>query len=189
MLAVSMRLPRITSSVILAVFILSLVWLILVVISPMLVPPDTLLDLSGRVGGHENEDQFRNLGAVPHAVYWLGDAECHQIADRSYFIDGNQMPFCSRDLGLFSGLVVGFGAALFYRIRINPFLALLGFAPMAIDGGVQAITSYESTNPLRLATGMIAGVAGSLLLAHFVFVFQEDIAEAKKKVDQGNSKT
>ena len=181
MLAVSMRLPRITSSVILAVFLLSLVWLMLVFLSPMLVPSNTLVDLSGRVGGHENENQFKDLSAVPHAIYWLGDAECHQLAKRSYFINGNQMPFCARDLGLFIGLVAGFGAVTFYRFKIHPFLALLGFVPIGIDGSIQAITSYESNNPLRLVTGLIAGVAGSLLLAHFVFVIEEDRDEARKK--------
>jgi len=183
MLAVSMKLPRITSSVILAVFLLSSAWLILVVISPMLVPSNTLVDLSGRVGGHENEDQFKDLGAVPHAMYWLGDAECHQLSHRSYFINGNQMPFCARDLGLFIGLAVGFGLVSFYRLKIHPILALMGFLPMAIDGGIQAITSYESNNPLRLITGLIAGIAGSLLLAHFVFVIQEDRDEGVEKLD------
>jgi uncharacterized membrane protein len=181
MLAVSMKLPRITSSVILAVFLLSLVWLMLVVISPMLVPSNTLVDLSGRVGGHENENQFKDLGVVPHAMYWLGDAECHQLSHRSYFINGNQMPFCARDLGLFLGLAIGFGFVSFYRLKIHPVLALMGFLPMAIDGGIQAITSYESNNPLRLITGLIAGIAGSLLLAHFVFVIQEDRNEGKEK--------
>jgi len=181
MLALSMRLPRITSWVILAVFLLSSVWLILVVISPMLVPSNTLVDLSGRVGGHENENQFKNLSAVPHAMYWLGDAECHQLPQRSYFINGNQMPFCARDLGLFMGLAVGFGLVSLYRLKINPVLALIGFVPMAIDGGIQTVTSYESVNPLRFATGIAAGLAGSLLLAHFVFVIQEDFDEARKK--------
>lgn len=187
MLAVSMRLPRITSSVILAVFLLSLVWLILVVISPMLVPSNTLVDLSGRVGGHENENQFKDLGVVPHAMYWLGDAECHQLSHRSYFINGNQMPFCARDFGLFLGLAVGFGLVSFYRLKIRPVLALMGFLPMAIDGGIQAITSYESNNPLRLITGLIAGIAGSLLLAHFVFVIQEDRNEGKEKPNSPSS--
>jgi uncharacterized membrane protein len=186
MVAVSMNLPRITSFVILAVFLLSTAWLILVVISPMLVPSNTLVDLSGRVGGHENENQFKNLGAVPHAMYWLGDAECHQLSQRSYFINGNQMPFCARDLGLFLGLAVGFGLASFYRLKIHPFLALAGFIPMAIDGGLQAITNYESNNPLRLITGLIAGIAGSLLLAQFVFAIQEDREEGIEKRDDSS---
>ncbi len=187
MLAVSMKLPQITSLVILAMFLLSSVWLVLIVISPLLVPSNTLVDLSGRVGGHENENQFKDLGIVPHAVYWLGDAECHQLSHRSYFINGNQMPFCTRDLGLFLGLAVGFGLVTLYRLKLHPVLALVGFVPMAVDGGLQAITSYESNNPLRLITGLIAGMAGSLLLAQFVFVLQEDGGEPRKNRDSSSS--
>ncbi|MBU0685473.1 MAG: DUF2085 domain-containing protein [Thermoplasmatota archaeon] len=177
-----MRLPRITSSVLLAAFLLSLVWLILVVISPMLVPSNTLLDLSGRVGGHENENQFKDLGAIPHAIYWLGDAECHQLLNRSYTLNGNQMPFCARDLGLFVGIAIGFGFASFYRWKIPPLFVILGLVPIAVDGGVQAVTSYESNNLLRLATGMLAGLVLSLLLAHFVFVSQEDREKGSQKL-------
>jgi uncharacterized membrane protein len=104
----------------------------------------------------------------------IGDTECHQLANRSFFINGNQMPFCSRDVGLFIGLAVGAGVATFIRYRINPVLALAGLVPIAIDGGTQMLTDYESTNTLRLATGVVAGVALSLLLAHFMFALQED---------------
>ncbi|MGA1820240.1 MAG: DUF2085 domain-containing protein, partial [Thermoplasmatota archaeon] len=30
--------------------------------------------------------------------------------------------------------------------------------PMAVDGGLQALTSYESWDPLRVATGAIGGL-------------------------------
>ena len=174
-----MRLPRITSRVVLALLILSAVWLALVVLSPLLVPSNTLKDLSGVVGGHENEGQFKTLGSVPHAVYWLGDAECHQLASRSYFLNGNQMPFCARDVGLFLGLVIGFFTATLIRWKIPPLLVLLGLVPIAIDGGLQQVTSYESANPLRLATGLLAGLVLALLLAHFLFVIDEDKAKPK----------
>lgn len=174
-----MRLPRITSRVVLALLILSAVWLALVLLSPFLVPSNTLKDLSGVVGGHENESQFKNLGPVPHAVYWLGDAECHQLAIRSYFLNGNQMPFCARDVGLFLGLVVGFFAATFVRWKIPPLLVLLGLVPIAIDGGLQQVTSYESTNPLRILTGLLAGLVLALLFAHFLFVIESDKAKPK----------
>jgi len=178
-LAVSMRLPKITSRVILALLILSSVWLALVVMSPFMVRPNTLQDLSGVVGGHENESQFKNLSPVPHAIYWLGDAECHQLANRSYFLNGNQMPFCARDVGLFLGLVIGFFTATLIRWKIPPLLVLLGLVPIAIDGGLQQVTSYESANPLRLATGLLAGLVLALLLAHFLFVIDEDKAKPK----------
>lgn len=179
MLAVSMRLPKITSRVVLALLMLSSVWLALVVLSPLLVPSNTLKDLSGVVGGHENERQFKNIDPLPHAIYWLGDAECHQLANRSYFLNGNQMPFCARDVGLFLGLVLGFGFAMFVRWKIHPVLVLVGLVPIAIDGGLQFVSSYESTNPLRLATGTLAGLVLALLFAHFLFVIGEDRARPK----------
>lgn len=178
---VSMRLPRITSKVLFVLFLASLVWFLLVLTAPFMVPSDTLMDLSGVVGGHENEGQFSGLHPVPHAVYWLGDAECHQIADRSYFLNGNQMPFCSRDLGLFAGFPIGLGFLSFRRLVLNPLLALIGLIPIAFDGGLQLVTSYESNNPLRLTTGIIAGIAFSLIIAQFVFVSQDD----RKKASAG----
>ena len=177
-----MRLPRITSRAVLALLILSAVWLALVLLSPLLVPSNTLRDLSGVVGGHENEHQFKNLGPLPHAVYWLGDAECHQLASRSLFLNGNQMPFCARDVGLFLGLVIGFFAATFVSWKIPPLLVLLGLVPIAIDGGLQLVTSHESTNPLRLATGLVAGLVLALLFAHFLFVIGEDKAKPKPAI-------
>jgi len=174
-----MRLPKITSRVVLALLMLSSVWLALVMLSPLLVPSNTLKDLSGVVGGHENERQFKNIDPLPHAIYWLGDAECHQLANRSYFLNDNQMPFCARDVGLFLGLVLGFGFATFVRWKIHPVLVLVGLVPIAIDGGLQFVSSYESTNPLRLATGTLAGLVLALLFAHFLFVIEEDRARPK----------
>jgi len=174
---VSMRLPRITSKVLLILFAASLAWSLLVVCAPLMVPRGTLEDLSGVVGGHENEDKFSDLSPLPHAIYWIGDAECHQLAERSYFLNGNQMPFCSRDVGLFAGLAVGFGVLLFFRLVVNPLLVVIGLVPIGVDGGLQMLTSYESNNPLRLATGLIAGVTFALLIAQFVFVTQDDRAK------------
>lgn len=175
---VSMRLPRITSKVLFTLFSASLVWFLLVLTAPLMVPADTLQDLSGVVGGHENEDEFSGLSLVPHAVYWLGDAQCHQIANRSFFLNGNQMPFCARDVGLFAGFPIGLAVLSFRRLVVNPILVLVGLVPIGIDGGLQLVTSYESNNPLRLATGIIAGITFSILIAQFAFAVQEDRRKA-----------
>ncbi len=169
-----MRIPAVTSHVVLLMFVLSATWTALVFLAPALVPAGTLTDLSGVVGGHENEDLFDDLSPIPHAVYWAGDAECHQIAERSFFINGNQMPFCSRDVGLFVGLAAASGVVTFVRYKVRPLLALLGLVPIGLDGGLQMLTDYESNNLLRVATGLLAGVALALLLAHFIFELQEE---------------
>jgi len=167
-----------TSKVILTLFFASLLWFLLVLTAPLMIPADTLQDLSGVVGGHENEDQFSDLSPVPHAVYWLGDAQCHQIVNRSFFLNGNQMPFCARDVGLFAGFPIGLAVLSFRRLIVNPVLVLIGLVPIGIDGGLQLVTSYESNNALRLVTGIIAGITFSILIAQFVFAVQEDRGKA-----------
>jgi len=173
-MSVPMRIPGFTSHVVLLMFLISATWTVLVFVSPMLVPAGTLTDLSGVVGGHENEELFDDLSPVPHAVYWAGDAECHQIAERSFFINGNQMPFCARDVGLFIGMAAASAFVTFVRFKINPILVLLGLVPIGLDGGVQMFTDYESNNILRVATGLVAGIVLALLLAHFMFALQDE---------------
>ena len=165
--------PRITSTVILTIFAATTLWAALVVTAPLMVPEGTLTDLTGTVGTHDNDDQFSSLNPLARAIYWIGDGECHQISNRSLFLNDNQMPFCARDLGLFLGLAAGFGLASFVLIRIHPVLVLVGLVPMAVDGGIQLVTEYESNNPLRLITGFVAGVALSLMFAHMIFAIQE----------------
>jgi len=175
---------RLTSKTILVAFIISLVWLALVVSAPFMVPAGTLTDLSGRVGTRENTEALSGLSPLPRAIYTFGDIECHQIAERSYFLNGNQMPFCARDFGLFLGLVAGFAFALFVRFRGSPLLLLLGLVPMGVDGGLQIVTDYESTNPLRLATGLLAGAVLSMLLALYINAF-EDIGKERRRGREG----
>jgi len=172
--ALRFHIPRITSKVVLTLFAATTFWAALVVTAPLMVPHGTLTDLTGTVGTHDNDDQFESLSPLPHAIYWIGDGECHQIANRSLFLNGNQMPFCARDLGLFLGLAAGFGIAAFVALRIHPVLVLVGLVPMAVDGGLQLVTEYESNNPLRLATGLVAGLALSLMFAHMIFAIQEE---------------
>lgn len=179
-----MRIPFVTSLVLLLIFLFCSVWLALVLIAPFLVPSGTLTDLSGSVSVKDNEDQFRDLAPLPKAVYSIGDVECHQIKDRSFFLNGNEMPFCSRDLGLFAGLAGGFGLVTFYRLKTNPLLLMLGLVPLALDGGLQLVTEYESNNPLRLLTGILAGATLALIIAQFVFVVQDDRKRVVERVQK-----
>jgi len=173
-----MRIPFVTSIALLFAFALCLIWLVLVVAAPFLVPSGTLTDLSGSVNVKDNVEQFRGLDPLPKAVYSIGDVECHQIRERSYFLNDNEMPFCARDFGLFIGLAGAFGLVVFYRFRMNPVLFVLGLVPLGLDGGIQLVTDYESNNPLRLATGIIAGAALALIIGQFVFIMQDDKRKA-----------
>ncbi len=118
-------------------------------------------------------------------VYAFGDLNCHQKHERSWTINGNQMPVCARDVGIFLGLALG--GWWFSRRGLNrwtirdSFLTLfpdsmiaplytsdrrlsamfgtgiLCCLPVVLDGGIQAISAYESVNPVRILTGIPFG--------------------------------
>ena len=87
---------------------------------------------------------------------------CHGIASRCIEVFGVPMPICARCTGIYLGLLAGLAAFWLLPIvteramRIALFVAT---TPLAIDGLTQLARLRESTNPLRLATGIAAGLA------------------------------
>ncbi len=202
---------------------LSLGYLIAAFLVPALLPPNTVPELSGRANALDyvwKDSSWGDWGNEPHRedgemghdqsehggkfawseldlfsafIYGFGDLNCHQKYERSWFINDNQMPVCTRDIGIFAGIALG--AYLFRRRGLNRWtvrdtiisvlpdervegvywndrrflLAFGGIAllllPTAIDGGLQAITSYESTNIKRLVTGFPMGIGLGILFA------------------------
>ena len=40
-------------------------------------------------------------------IYGFGDVNCHQKSERSWEVNNNQLPVCTRDVGIFAGLFIG----------------------------------------------------------------------------------
>jgi uncharacterized membrane protein len=170
---------------ILAIFV---AWLAVLLIAPFTLPSGSVKDLSGAVGRLDNPGQEARMNPFADAVYTMGDIECHQIAERSFYLNGNELPVCSRDIGISIGLLTGILIGILYVRRINPFLLAVGLIPMIVDGGLQSISSYQSNNTLRLVTGIIAGVAAALLLCEFAARYLEVGPESgQKEIDQKTS--
>ena len=187
-------------------------YLLLCFLAPLLLPEGTVPELSGRANaldyasesswGNQDHGENADLGHDQSAhggtfawsdlnplwafVYAFGDLNCHQKHERSWEINGNQMPVCTRDVGIFLGLVIG--AALFGLRGLNrwtvrdTFLSVfpdemleplylkdrrmvamllligLGLVPMGVDGFTQLLTEYESTDPVRVITGLFSGL-------------------------------
>lgn len=140
------------------------IWLLLVIMSTFLEERGTIDDLSGSVFALDNRDRFADLNPISKFIYTLGDMNCHQISERSLFINENQMPFCARDTGLFIGLFSGAFISLFIAIGIDLRMLALGIVPLIIDGSLQEITEYESDNIIRLITGILAGTAIAIFI-------------------------
>lgn len=145
--------------------------LLAILFAPLTLPAGSIGGLDGSIGTLDHEDDLNDVPLLQRAVYLLGDVNCHQQADRSFFINENQMPFCARDLGLLAGAALGLASFILLGRRVSWTWLLFLLVPMAVDGVLQAITDYESNNLLRLMTGAAAGFAAGYgagtLIANF----------------------
>jgi len=161
------RRERSSSYLILFLFILFLLWVLLQFLSPLLFPCNSIDDLSGITGVVDNQETIETIPFPFNLVYSVGDRLCHQKAERSFFINGNQMPFCSRCTSIWLGLTIGLGFMIFYKIALDQkffFLIVVGFVPLAIDGIGQLLNFWESTNITRLITGLLAGIVTGIAI-------------------------
>jgi uncharacterized membrane protein len=147
-----------------AMFLFASVWTALVILTPFTVGPGSLDDLSGSVGTIDND--FDDLNIVAKIVYLIGDLNCHTKVERSLELNGNQMAFCARDVGLFLGLSVGMAAVIVLEPRFRWILVIAMAAPIVIDGTAQLLFDYESNYIFRIITGAMGGSAAALFLGH-----------------------
>jgi uncharacterized membrane protein len=123
------------------------------------------------------------VAAPPWTLYGkahlIGYAICHQIPDRTFVVGGRHLPLCARCTGTYLGIAIGLGTALLLRrgrageLLSTPLLVLMGafILTMAVDGlnsylvllG-RAPLLYEPRNWLRTATGILNGIALSLIV-------------------------
>jgi len=187
-----MELKRILrSKVLLFLFIITLIWTLSLFIAPMTVPPDTVTGLDGYSNRIDYTDRWDEMSLYPKLIYYLGDVQCHQKSYRTFYINGNQMPVCARDVAIYIGLSIGLFAAMLISYTTSPtktflnlfplrfrnfvkkrigrklffflFIALM-FLPLIIDGSAQLLTSYEGSNLMRVLTGLPTGFAGGYLI-------------------------
>ncbi len=148
-------------------FILYLIWVLLLFLAPLVLPSGTVTDLSGVVGFSDNDDVIKGLSFPWNVVYSIGDQLCHQKSDRTLFLNGNEMPFCTRCTAIWLGLAFGLGFMVFYTIELNEkffFAIIFSFVPLGVDGVGQLLGFWESTNVVRMLTGLPAGIVCGLAL-------------------------
>ena len=143
-----------------SLFIIFAVFVSLQFIAPFSLSPNTVTDLSGMAALNEHDELFEQMGLPWSFVYSLGDRMCHQKIDRSLVFNGNQMPFCSRCTAIWLGIVLGLLLLVFYKIELNRqflFIIIICLIPIGVDGFGQLLGFWESTNLIRLVTGLLAG--------------------------------
>jgi uncharacterized membrane protein len=90
---------------------------------------------------------------------------CHGRIERCLELFGAPMPICARCTGIYLGMLAGliaFPLIPLLRERVMRMVALVAILPLGLDGVTQLLGFRESVNPLRVATGVIAGLAFGL---------------------------
>ena len=122
------------------------------------------------------------ISRLLYGFYHLG---CHQLDERSWFICSAKLGVCVRCLATYV-FFIPMGFALFIRpLRIwigrRSFLRFVlpvwlgSLSPLLIDGLLQLVTPWESTNLLRFITGGLAGAGTALLLGYLVLRFTQKV--------------
>ena len=96
------------------------------------------------------------------AIYRAFGTMCHQMPERSYFIDGHKFAVCARCTGIYFGFA--FTLLLYPLIRslrstATPprSLLILAALPLAIDFSLTFFGFWENTHTSRLLTGALLG--------------------------------
>ncbi|MFW6038297.1 MAG: DUF2085 domain-containing protein [Candidatus Saliniplasma sp.] len=101
---------------------------------------------------------------------------CHGKKERCFKIRGWTLPICSRCFGFYFGISVGllFSSLLsIFANGISPahlfLISLLALIPFGMDGILQELTSWESSNPLRFFTGILLGTVIGMDIYWLIF--------------------
>lgn len=160
-------------------------------IAPFTIKPYSLKNLNGRANWIDFREIWDDMPFFPRMVYLIGDFNCHQKYERSFILNGNQMPMCARDIGIFIGMSVGFFVSIFITPSKSYVITALHFfpkkmryvkrkkmliiavaialvAPALIDGFFQFFTTYESMNLIRCVTGMLLGAVVAGMIATLI---------------------
>lgn len=91
---------------------------------------------------------------------------CHRNPNRSFFWKRKQFPFCARCSGIYIGYLA-FPFFIFGLFDLSLFFSFMIIIPTIIDGLTQAYFNRESTNLIRVSTGVIAGL-GIISIIHLI---------------------
>jgi uncharacterized membrane protein len=109
-------------------------------------------------------------------IYLAGSVICHQMPDRSFFIDGQQLPICARCTGLYLSGITGFAGWLIWkaargwrRFNVAPRgalrLVILAGLPTAITFASAITGIWDGSNMARALFAVPLGAAAGAVVA------------------------
>ncbi len=109
-------------------------------------------------------------------IFAIGAVICHQIPERSFFLDGQQLPVCARCTGLYASAAVGLTGWLVFKIvrgwrpfDLPPRTALTLLAVAALPTAVSVVSGtlgfVDGTNISRALLAIPLGATAGAIVA------------------------
>lgn len=135
------------------------------VVVPFTMPYGNVSGLSGTPLIMDFGHLWVDLDPLSAVTYGFGDVLCHQQCDRSFVLNGSQMPVCVRDVFIVSGFLLGLLASFVHRTELVTrhvvAMVLVSTVLMLADHTVQMVFGLDV--PLtRAITGAVFGMAISI---------------------------
>ncbi len=109
-------------------------------------------------------------------IFAIGSVICHQLPDRSFFIDGRQLPVCARCTGLYLGGAAGFVAWWAIKagrrwrpIKVMPRRAIaivaIAAVPTIVSFASGVLDVWDGSNATRAVLAVPLGLAAGAVVA------------------------
>ena len=106
------------------------------------------------------------------ALFAIGALVCHQRPDRSFFLNGHQLPVCARCTGLYIGALLAVPLALAFASAVPPrrarWLLAVAALPTAITWSLEFAGIAPFSNITRFIGALPLGFAAAWLVAALV---------------------
>jgi len=133
---------------------LAVAWLLVIVVAPVLWVP------------------------VAGIVYAAGSLICHQIAERSFHLDGTQLPVCARCFGLYGGAAFGSVAGASARDFLDRSRrwtwTALAAVPTLVTGVLEWGFGWPLSNVVRAVAALPLGFAVAFVVVSAVATLHYD---------------
>jgi uncharacterized membrane protein len=97
-------------------------------------------------------------------LYVLCSRICHQIAERSFHVDGAQLPVCARCTGIHIGLALGALYATFTTCPALRRVLVIGALPTLVTVLAEWAGLWQTSNAARAIAGAPLGIAVGLVV-------------------------
>ena len=116
------------------------------------------------------------MDLVTAFIFAIGGVICHQLPERSFFLDGHQLPVCARCTGLYlggtAGLIGWWATKLLRGWRPQPMASRLAIELLAIVAAPTAVSYFtgvlgvwDGSNVTRAVLAAPLGVAAGAVVA------------------------